>query len=348
MLDLGDRFLRHVERTKLLLHLVDVSSVSGRDTVTDYLTVNRELASYNPELAVRPQFVIATKMDALDDPQRLESLREKAETDGKRFFAISSATGEGVRELINAVATKLDELNSSDRSADSVNWFCEMCAKKRIGLYGGTFDPVHLGHLDIARKVLELFEIEQVLFLPAQVAPHKLGRPVTPPLHRYAMLALTTQDDPKLAISTFEIEAPNRRYTVDTLAHFVAQVGDSSELFFIMGADSWTEITTWREWQKLLTMTNHIIVTRPGFDLDGPAEFRDRIIDLREKTTAATVVESAEKRIYLTDVVMRDVSATQIRELAAAKRFADLATLVPPAVAQYIEKYRIYQESNEV
>jgi GTP-binding protein len=117
---LGDRFLRHVERTKLLLHLVDVSSVSGRETVTDYLTVNRELASYNPELAVRPQFVIATKMDALDDPQRLESLREQVETDEKPFFAISSATGEGVRELVNAIAAKLDELNSSDRPADSI------------------------------------------------------------------------------------------------------------------------------------------------------------------------------------------------------------------------------------
>src|SRR6185503_15679110 len=113
---LGDRFLRHIERTKLLLHLVDVSSMSGRETVMDYLTVNRELASYNPELALRPQIVVATKMDALDDQQRVDSLKEQVERDGKQFFAISSATGEGVRELVNAIALKLDELSAAKKS----------------------------------------------------------------------------------------------------------------------------------------------------------------------------------------------------------------------------------------
>jgi GTPase len=109
---LGDRFLRHIERTKLLLHLVDVSSVSGRDAVSDYETVNRELASYNQDLATRPQFVVATKIDALDEPERLESLKQRAEQDGKPFFAISSATSAGVRELVNAIATKLEELKA--------------------------------------------------------------------------------------------------------------------------------------------------------------------------------------------------------------------------------------------
>ena len=112
---LGDRFLRHIERTKLLLHLVDVSSVSGRDAVGDYETVNRELASYNQDLATRPQFVVATKIDALDEPERLESLKQRAEQDSKPFFAISSATGAGVRELVNAMATKLEELNADLR-----------------------------------------------------------------------------------------------------------------------------------------------------------------------------------------------------------------------------------------
>lgn len=116
---LGDRFLRHIERTKLLLHLVDVSSVSGRDAVSDYETVNRELASYNEDLATRPQFVVATKLDALDEPERLESLKQKVSEEQKPFFAISSATGQGVRELVNAVALKLEELNESTR-ADAV------------------------------------------------------------------------------------------------------------------------------------------------------------------------------------------------------------------------------------
>jgi GTP-binding protein len=117
---LGDRFLRHIERTKLLLHLVDVSSFSGRDAVSDYETVNRELASYNEDLATRPQFVVATKIDALDDPERLESLKQKAIGDQKPFFAISSATGNGVRELVNAVAAKLDELSAESNRPDTV------------------------------------------------------------------------------------------------------------------------------------------------------------------------------------------------------------------------------------
>jgi len=117
---LGDRFLRHIERTKLLLHLVDVSSASGRDAVSDYETVNRELASYNQELATRPQFVVATKIDALDDPERLESVKQSALKDTKPFFAISSATGEGVRELINAVSAKLEELSAESNRTDIV------------------------------------------------------------------------------------------------------------------------------------------------------------------------------------------------------------------------------------
>lgn len=118
---LGDRFLRHIERTKLLLHLVDVSSVSGREPVADYNTVNRELASYNPDLATRPQFVVATKIDALDEPERLESLKAQAQGDDKPFFAISSATGEGIRELLNAVSAKLAELAEANRQPDTVD-----------------------------------------------------------------------------------------------------------------------------------------------------------------------------------------------------------------------------------
>jgi GTP-binding protein len=117
---LGDRFLRHIERTTILLHLVDVSSLSGRDTVADYQTVNHELAAYNPALPTRPQFVVATKIDALEEPERLETLRRQAESDGKLFFAVSSVTNKGIRELVNAVAAKLSELKDSTKSSDIV------------------------------------------------------------------------------------------------------------------------------------------------------------------------------------------------------------------------------------
>ena len=110
---LGDRFLRHVERTRLLLHMVDISSHTARDPVSDYETINRELEAYDAALAARPQIVVATKRDALDEPERLEKLRRRAEKDGRPFYAISSVTGEGVRELVNAVGRILDEISAS-------------------------------------------------------------------------------------------------------------------------------------------------------------------------------------------------------------------------------------------
>ncbi len=111
---LGDRFLRHIERTKLILHLVDVSSISGRDANEDYEIINRELANYNQDLAERPQVVVATKIDALDEPERLENLRELAEKDGKPFLQISAVTNQGTRELVNLVALKLSEITQNE------------------------------------------------------------------------------------------------------------------------------------------------------------------------------------------------------------------------------------------
>ena len=104
---LGDRFLRHVERTKIILHLVDVSSLSGRDPVDDYEIINRELANYDADLARRPQIVVATKTDAIDEPERLDVLKTRAKKDRKPFYAISSVTNQGVKELVSAVAEAL-------------------------------------------------------------------------------------------------------------------------------------------------------------------------------------------------------------------------------------------------
>ena len=114
---LGDRFLRHVERTKLILHLVDVSSLSDRDPVKDYEIINRELANYDANLGARPQIVVATKTDALDEPKRLEKLKKRAMKDGKAFFAISSVTNLGVKDLVNAVSVVLDEFNRDEAEA---------------------------------------------------------------------------------------------------------------------------------------------------------------------------------------------------------------------------------------
>ncbi|NNE66644.1 MAG: GTPase ObgE [Pyrinomonadaceae bacterium] len=115
---LGDRFLRHVERTKLLLHLVDVSSISGRDPVEDYEAINRELANYDKELSERPQIVVATKIDALDDPERLERLKERASKDRRQFLEISSVSRLGTRELVYTVSKRLDEISAKTVEED--------------------------------------------------------------------------------------------------------------------------------------------------------------------------------------------------------------------------------------
>ncbi|MCC6826134.1 MAG: GTPase ObgE [Acidobacteria bacterium] len=104
---LGHRFLRHVERTKLILHLVDISSLSGRDPVSDYEVINRELAKYDANLAEREQIVVATKIDSLDDPERLENLKARVKKDKRRFFAISSVANRGIKELMTAVADRI-------------------------------------------------------------------------------------------------------------------------------------------------------------------------------------------------------------------------------------------------
>lgn len=218
--------------------------------------------------------------------------------------------------------------------------------RKRIAIYGGTFDPVHSGHLQIARRVLQLFAIDEFLFVPARVAPHKLDREISSPLHRFAMLALATREDPRLCISTFELAAPERQYTVDTLFHFRSQLGASADLFFVMGTDSWAEITSWREWQRLLTLANLIVVTRPGHEFSaehiGPATAAD-VLDLRGSTEVSQ--EPGAQKIFVTDAVMLDVSATEVRMAARENPRDSLEKLVPLEVAEYIRKYKLYRNT---
>ncbi len=223
-----------------------------------------------------------------------------------------------------------------------------MAAKKRIALYGGTFDPVHLGHVAIATRVSALFEIDELLFIPAQLAPHKLTQEVTLALHRHAMLVLATQHNARLRVSTYELEAPNRSYTVDTLAYFQARLGESAELFFVMGADSWSEITTWREWRRLLSLAHQIVITRPGFDISfAEVGAGVQFADLRGATSLPDSGKGEGKKVLITDAVKMEISATEIRQAAREEQFARLAELVPTSVAEYIIKYQLYRETNE-
>lgn len=222
--------------------------------------------------------------------------------------------------------------------------------RKRIAIYGGTFDPVHSGHLEIARRVSQLFEIDEFLLVPARVAPHKMDCEVSPALHRYAMLALATRADARLSISTFELDGLGRQYTVDTLFHFRSRFEESAELFFVMGADSWAEITTWREWRRLLTLANLIVVTRPGYEISFGqvgAQTAASVVDLRGATESGGFSESGAQKVFVTDAVMLDVSATDIRQAVGENDRDKLNELVPLEVAEYIRKYRLYRNTND-
>jgi len=224
--------------------------------------------------------------------------------------------------------------------------------RRRIALYGGTFDPVHAGHMAVARSLLLLFTLDEVLFIPAYVAPHKRDRRVSPALDRYAMLALATQGEERFRISNVELHAPERPYTVNTLSHFRETSGGEAQFFFIMGADSWEEITTWREWERVLTLTDHLVVTRPGYELGAghvTPEIRERIVDVRGATRERVEEElddASGTRIYLTDAANVDAAATDIRAVVSAGKWDELGALVTPPVAEYIRKYGLYREAN--
>ncbi len=215
---------------------------------------------------------------------------------------------------------------------------------KRIAFYGGSFDPVHRGHLAIAHALLKQFELDEFVFVPAFHAPHKLRKRPTSAYDRYAMLCLVTQNEPKIYVSKMEIEMPERPYSVETLTRLNNE-RPNDEIFFVMGADSWMEITLWREWEKVLSLSNHIVVTRPGIEIGFSHvtdEIQRRIIDLRSEPGAIAPGSSSHPHsIYVTDAVKLDISATEIRR-SIRENHPSWHLDVPAEVANYIEKYQIY------
>ena len=224
---------------------------------------------------------------------------------------------------------------------------------KRIAFYGGSFDPPHIGHLTIARRLIELFALDEFVFVPAFHAPHKKDRKPVSAFHRFAMLALATNNEPKIKVSTVELDAPEKPFTVETQARLKNELPDA-EIFFVIGADSWAEITTWREWETVLTQTNIVVVTRPDYEIGFShvtEEIRARIVDLRNGGQWSVVsgqlkskdrrLKTKSQKIYLTDAVNLDVSATEIRRRIRAGEM-NWREFVSPEVAGYIEKYELY------
>ena len=213
---------------------------------------------------------------------------------------------------------------------------------KRIAFYGGSFDPPHRGHIEVARALIAQFELDQFIFIPAFHAPHKVRLRPTSAYDRFAMLCLATANDESISVSRIELELPEKPFTVETLPRLLAKYPDD-RLFFVMGGDSWRDIKTWREWQTVLSMVDHIVVTRPGVELTTDHvgdEIGQRIVDLRSGKTFDSEARTPHS-IYFTDAVELDISATEIR---GKIRTGDASWLdeVPVEVANYIAKYQIY------
>lgn len=214
---------------------------------------------------------------------------------------------------------------------------------RRIAFYGGSFDPPHKGHIAIAHALTKRFELDEFVFIPAFHAPHKTRKRPTSAYDRYAMLCLITEEEPHVKVSKMEIEMPERPYSVETLGRLKEELTDV-EIYFVMGADSWMDITTWREWETVLSLTNHIVVTRPGYEIgfDHVSDaVRERIIDLRNGNHDQFPAETLGPKIYFTDAVELNISATDIRHKIAGGD-ASWEASVPRAVANYIKKYQIY------
>jgi nicotinate-nucleotide adenylyltransferase len=226
-----------------------------------------------------------------------------------------------------------------------------MMEERRIAAFGGTFDPVHNGHVEIVRAIVQNFRLDQLLIVPAHRPPHKDPRGIADAYHRYTMAALATLEEPHVIVSTIELEAPERPFTFQTIERLRAIFGAGgaggagARLFFVMGADSFQEINTWREPARLLSSTDVIVVTRPGHDVKSShldEGFKSTVVDLREREGDLQILDDVNRHhIYLTGYVNTSVSSTEIRQRVCDGE--SIEGLVPPRVADYIEKYQLYR-----
>ena len=199
-------------------------------------------------------------------------------------------------------------------------------AGKSLGILGGTFDPIHMGHLRMAEHVFQRMELESIVFIPAYVPPHKLGQDFAPAQDRYAMTELAVADNPHFTVSDMELKRTGVSYTIDTIRQLHAQYEDR-ELNFIIGADSVAQLHTWHNIEEMLELTRFVAVWRPGYE--GAMEEMVRHLG-----------EQAKERVLLLDTPVYDISSTEIR--TRIRQGLGLAGLVPPAVERYIYEHGLY------
>lgn len=336
---LGLRFLRHVERCRLLLHLVDPTDPS-RDPVEGIEVLERELAAHSRTLALKPRMLVATKADAIQDRTPLDALRAFAERKDTRLLEISAVSGRGLPELIRAVREAIGRLPRGGTGLAPV---------PTVGVFGGTFDPVHLGHLAIAGRAREILELDRMLFVPTARPPHKTFEDLAPAAERAAMLRLAISGIPGLAVSPLELTSDRVSYTYDTLCA-VRDESPPQRPVFLLGMDALRTIETWHRHEDLVREFDLAVVDRVdalgGFRALRPA-LRERVVRTDDDLGPGVFADhdpGRGGRIFLLPVPPIPVSATEIRNRVA--RGEPIDDLVPPAVARYIQETRLYREES--
>lgn len=214
----------------------------------------------------------------------------------------------------------------------------------RVGVLGGTFDPIHYGHLKIADQVQKLFNCDQILLMPAYIPPHKIKNNISSAYHRYAMAVLATSELEKIAVCTLELESPTQPFTVQTIAQLKKQFTTKSDLFFIMGTDLFRELNSWWRYQELIENCNIVVVTRPGYLVDlseRSLALKKEIKDLSNIFEVSSL-ELTSSSIFFTNLVAENISSTTIRLLISKGQ--PIIDYVPKQVANYIVKYQLYQD----
>jgi nicotinate-nucleotide adenylyltransferase len=213
-----------------------------------------------------------------------------------------------------------------------------MSASGRLGILGGTFDPVHFGHLDAADAARRALSLTEVRLIPSCDPPHKPIDPLVSPFHRFALIALAIQDQEVLRASDMELTRSGPSYTADTLRALAARGWHPSQIFFILGSDAFAEIATWREFPAVLDAAHFTVIARPGTTLDAAVA---RTPDLRARIRRPDETSRGSgTSIFLVEALTRDVSSSTIRARLTAQQPID--DLVPAAVAHYIVEHHLY------
>jgi nicotinate-nucleotide adenylyltransferase len=213
-----------------------------------------------------------------------------------------------------------------------------MTDRPRVGVIGGTFDPIHLGHLAAAEAAVRALDLAEVRFLPSRLPPHRVEGPAASGYHRFAMVALAIADAHGWRADDAELLRDGPSYTYDTLIALHADGLTPSQIFFITGADAFAEIATWSRYPRLLDAAHFVVVARPGSDV---VSLQRRLPSLASRMIGPSALASAmSPRIILLESATPNVSSTEIRERVAAGR--PIQGLVPPRVAAHTERHDLY------